>query len=392
MSRSGGRHDEAGDGASTARPIVRVLHIVPLASDDGSFGGPLRVALNQVGELRRRGHEATLVAGTSRRVRVNTVVDGVPVQLFPTRRLVRRGFAGLVSPAMIRWLWASVRHFDVVHVHAGRDLVSLAALQVASFRRMPFLTQTHGMIMPDARRAVRIVDALAARRLLRRAGARLVLTDEEERGLYRLLSGSATSRLVNGIKGHDRLAEPTRGDVLFLARLHPRKRPELFVEAAAALHARFPALRWSIVGPDEGQLGAVLRRVEELDATGYVRYEGTLSYDEVADRMRRAEIYVLPSVDEPFPMSLVEALALGVPSVCTDSCGLAPLLRSRGAASVVGPSLDDLVAGVEELAADPGLRSLRARRAVDLVDRELSIGAVADELERTYTVLRAAGG
>ncbi|MCZ0970952.1 glycosyltransferase [Streptomyces albulus] len=51
--------------------------------------------------------------------------------------------------------------------------------------------------------------------------------------------------------------------------------------------------------------------VAEEGLGGVVAYGGTLDHDAAVRRLARATVYVLPSVDEPFPMGVLEALAVG---------------------------------------------------------------------------------
>ncbi|MCX5375753.1 glycosyltransferase [Streptomyces sp. NBC_00091] len=73
----------------------------------------------------------------------------------------------------------------------------------------------------------------------------------------------------------------------------------------------------------EGELPAVRARITALGLADRFTVPGALSSTEVRTELRRAHVYVLPSVDEPFPMSVLEALAVGVPPVVTHSNGLA---------------------------------------------------------------------
>uniref|UniRef100_UPI003D74E529 glycosyltransferase n=1 Tax=Streptomyces sp. bgisy084 TaxID=3413777 RepID=UPI003D74E529 len=123
---------------------MKVTHVVTLVSDDGAYGGPVSVATGQLGELAARGHEVELVSLWRGRSAPPRSVDGVPLRARRARTLVPgQGFLGLFHPGLLPLLWRRAGRADVLHLHAGRDLVSLAALVVAVVRRRPFLVQTH---------------------------------------------------------------------------------------------------------------------------------------------------------------------------------------------------------------------------------------------------------
>jgi glycosyltransferase involved in cell wall biosynthesis len=292
----------------------------------------------------------------------------------------------MVSLGLFRWLLTNIGSFDVVHVHAGRDLVSIASMVVARLRRCSYVVQTHGMVAPDARAMVRVMDALFARRLLTDALRRFVLTEYEASDLRAVLgSDIQTEQLINGVPTAPTRAEPSQGrEVLYCARLHSRKRPVAFVQMADELIHRGVAATFALVGPDEGELPAVLKNIQERHLEGVVRYEGALNYGEVLERMSRASVYVLPSVNEPFAMSLLEALSLGLPALCTTSCGVADVLRQRGAAMVTDESVDAMTDGLQRILEDDTLRSELSVNGRNAATEVFSMTAVGDQLEQAY--------
>ena len=366
---------------------MRILHVVTLVDDSSSYGGPLTVAINQCTELIRRGHDARILAGWRGEGQPPKHLENVPAYLFPVHPVLPGlRFSSLFSIPMTYWLYRSARAFDVAHIHAARDLVPLVA--AAQLRRagVPYTTQTHGMVNPDQRRTARVLDRFATLPVLRAAGTRFVLTDAEEDAVIDLLDGSApVTRLANGIAlPAQRNVPDGLLDVLFLARLHPRKHVLDFARAALTLLGEGINARFSVCGPDDGDLPALAALIERAQPGRRLRYEGPLPHEDAMKRLREAAVFVLPSVDEPFPMTLLEALANGVPSICTSSCGLADDLRRERAALVIEPGERSLTTALRQLIADPQLRDDLAARAVEVADRSYSVAAVGDVLLRTY--------
>ncbi|MFJ6794261.1 glycosyltransferase [Streptomyces sp. NPDC091268] len=373
---------------------MRVLHAVTLHSPSHAFGGPVRVALNLSKGLRERGHEPRLLAlGEGFGEPWPTDVEGVPATLFPARRLLPLGFSGMTSPALLASAGRLVRGADVVHVHLARDLVTLPVALAALRAGKPLVLQTHGMVDPSGKLLAKVLDAVAVRRLLRGADAVLYLTPHEREGLHAVVGAPLASavRLVNGTPAQDArpaLAGPPR--VLYSARLQARKRPVDLVSAAPAILAAHPDAQFVVAGPDEGELAAVRARVTALGLSDRFTVPGALTSAEVLAELRRAHVYVLPSVDEPFPMSVLEALAVGVPPVVTHSNGLARDIAGAGAGLAVEPGPEGVSTAVLALL-DP-----RANRAASLAARELaaksfSMDAVLDTLLGVYERALAQG-
>ena len=142
--------------------------------------------------------------------------------------------------------------------------------------------------------------------------------------------------LGNGVPEYPAAAQgPGPPEVLFAARMHPRKRPIAFVEMAKALLNAGIDARFTLMGPDEGE-GAALRKALKGDSR--ISWEGALPPGDVPRRMASASLYVLPSVREPYPMSVLEAMSVGLPVVVSSDCGLAQLVERTRSGLVADPA------------------------------------------------------
>lgn len=373
---------------------MRVLHCATLISPDGAYGGPVRVACGQVAGLRARGHEALLIASSRGFGRqAPEQFDGAPVRLLRAwNPLPALGFAATTAPSMLPWLLRRRREFDVVHIHLARDLVTLPVAALCLALRIPYVLQCHGMIDPSDRLLARILDAVAVRRVLRGASALLVLREIEREQLETVARTQLPIHaMVNGMplppQAPPLPQQPSR--VLFLARLQQRKRPLAFIEAARALHPEHPHVDFRLVGPDEGEGPAVRAAIAEQPLDGRLHWDGPVAAEQAQAAMAQCDIYVLPSHDEPFPMSVLEAMSLGRPVIISHDCGLAERVRRAGAGIVVGdqgPALED---ALRRLLDDARLRRSCGEAGRELVRTELSLEAVIDHLEPFY---RAAEG
>lgn len=395
---------------------MRVAHVVNIVDEVGSYGGPLRVAMNQVAALTGLGHEATMLAGGTGVVlsRPEGITGTVTTVLRRSWNIGRKpGFATRWSPGVHVWLLRHARGLDAVQVHLGRDLTTAPAAALLRLMRVRYVVQTHGMVDVSHRRLAWVLDALLVRFALGGAARVFVLTEKERDDVTTVARGrdlpftivpngvptraveaasqpasQPASEMASGPQSEP--AQDVIPEVLFLSRLHARKRPVAFVRAAATLRAAGVKARFTVVGPDEGELAGVLEAIERAaDPQGWIGYAGTAPMAGSVDRIAAASIFVLPSVAEPFPMAVVEAMSAGVAVVCSASCGLAPLVAGSGAGIVVADDdVAELTAAVETLIADVERRLECGRRGRELVAGTLSIDVVAGQLVAAYADTR----
>ncbi|WP_104136292.1 glycosyltransferase [Cryobacterium sp. Y62] len=365
---------------------MKIVQIVTLISPDAEYGGPVRVAVNQAKELIRRGHQVTIFGGTRGYATLPTEIDGVPVRLFRVWRMIpNSGFAGLISLSLSFHVFCNVRRFDLIHVHMARDLITLPAAAIALLRRVPLVIQSHGMIDYSSKTLAGLLDALLTRRVLQRAGAIFYLTPKEKNDLTVVGRGRVSLlALANGVPRSELVIETVRPnlEVLFLARLQDRKRPKVFVAAARTLLDEGHIATFALVGPDEGAAGGLAAEID--GAFGKITWEGAISSEMTIARMRHSSIYVLPSVDEPFPMSVLEAMSIGLPVIVTHSCGLAPSIVAAGAGIVVDHSQSALTDAVRTLVSDKPRRERMGLNALALARDKFSMTPIGLRLETDY--------
>jgi glycosyltransferase involved in cell wall biosynthesis len=178
-------------------------------------------------------------------------------------------------------------------------------------------------------------------------------------------------------------AEPL---VVFAGRHIPEKQVPAVVQAVARARERIPELRAEIFGdgPDRAE---VLRLIETLGLDGAVAAPGFTAADEVQRTLRRALCQLFPSRREGYGLVVVEAAALGTPTVVVEGPDNAALeLVVDGENGVVARSADpqDLANAVVRVhAAGPELRSstvawFRRNR------KRLSLGTTVDALQDVY--------
>uniref|UniRef100_UPI003FD8B136 glycosyltransferase family 4 protein n=1 Tax=Alistipes putredinis TaxID=28117 RepID=UPI003FD8B136 len=113
--------------------------------------------------------------------------------------------------------------------------------------------------------------------------------------------------------------------VTFLGRITYQKGPDYFVEAAAKVLQRVPDVRFVMAGAGD-LMNHVVRRVAQLGIADRFHFTGFLKGGEVQRMFRLSDVYVMPSVSEPFGISPLEAMRSGVPVIISRQSGVAEVL------------------------------------------------------------------
>lgn len=175
--------------------------------------------------------------------------------------------------------------------------------------------------------------------------------------------------------------------LLAVGRLSPEKGFAVLLDTIAKLKDANVSARLQIIGegPERTRLA---NRIAELGLSGDVDLVGERAPDEVHRALDQSDIFVMPSFSEGLPISLMEAMAVGLPVVSTWVAGIPELARNGETAMTVPPAnASELASAIGLLVGDAGLRHRIARAAREAVVRQhdltLSGARMAECLLRT---------
>ncbi len=114
--------------------------------------------------------------------------------------------------------------------------------------------------------------------------------------------------------------------VTFLGRITFQKGPEYFIEAAAKVLKRCDNVRFVMAGNGD-LLNRSIRRVAKLGIADKFHFTGFLRGDDVKRMFTYSDVYVMPSVSEPFGISPLEAMKSNVPAIISKQSGVAEVLK-----------------------------------------------------------------
>jgi glycosyltransferase involved in cell wall biosynthesis len=225
---------------------------------------------------------------------------------------------------------------DVVHCHnAAAAIVGAGAARLAGVRSV--IVTRHGNVGPPYLLRQELKFALASRC----CDWIVAVCDQARANLMAapLASRQKIVRIYNAVRPPQRncasLPAKTGLTLLHVGRLAPAKDQETLLKAFAIARTKIPDLYLWIVG--EGSLRPKLEgTAREIGLNGSVKFLGQQA--DVTPFFEAADLFVLSSVTEGIPISLLEALAVGVPAVVTEVGGMPEVARLSGAMTTVTPS------------------------------------------------------
>lgn len=160
---------------------------------------------------------------------------------------------------------------------------------------------------------------------------------------------------------------PTEGHVLFVGTLEPRKNVNGLLDAYERLLARRPSIPdLLLMGRATAAAAPWLDRIARPPLAGRVRHLGYVPDAERRSVYEGALLLVLPSWAEGFGLPALEAMALGIPVVASNAGALPEVVGDAGLLVAPGDSTA-LASAIEQVVADPGLRSRLSSAGTDRV-------------------------
>ena len=278
--------------------------------------------------------------------------------------------------------------FDVIHAHDW--LTYLAGLEARRVSGRPLAVHVHATELDRAgnldNHFVRDIEGLGVR-----LADRVIAVSRYTAGRVAEVYGVPPERVRvvhNAIDaGSARHARARRRAplVLFAGRITAQKGPEFFLAAAASVAQEVPRARFAVAGAGD-LLPAAIARAEELGIRRRCLFTGFLPPAELKRLYAEADVFVLPSVSEPFGLAVLEALAHGTPAIVSRHAGVSEVVRN--VIPVDFGDVEDLASKMIAVLLSPRIaRAFAARGRAEV--RKLSWKNAAEKCLKVYEEILA---
>jgi glycosyltransferase involved in cell wall biosynthesis len=382
---------------------MRVLHVTPYFAPAFGYGGPPNSILGLCRALQAEGVDVevfTTTADGTRELRPSPPEGdryaGVLVRYFPLATPRRMFQAQGLGAALA----AAAARADLIHIHGLWTLPAWTAARIARRLDIPYVISPRGMLdagsLAHHAARKRIAYWTVERRNLAGAAFLHATSAVEAKALEARGAGAPVITLPNGVEA-PAAGPPARGAfrgrlgippgaplVMYLGRIHPIKRLDLLAAVFERLREARPDAQLVIAGADE----AGYRRALEphfARSGPSVHWTGALGEAEKWALLADADALVLCSDSESFGMSIVEAMAAGLPVVITQTCPWEEVETAR-AGFWVPQDAEAIADGLQEILAQPAKAREMGERGRWLVRSRYAWDTVAAVMTERYRV------
>jgi glycosyltransferase involved in cell wall biosynthesis len=328
-------------------------------------------------------------------------IENFPFRVYP---LGPASFKYAFSKNLVPWLKSNACQYDCIIVEGIWQYASFGTWRALRHSSIPYFVYTHGMLDPWFKHTYPLKHLKkwlywpwSEYRVLKDAKA-VLFTTEEERQLARqsFWLYQCNEEVINfGTSAPGGIVQQQhevfwqrfpnlRGKriFLFLGRIHPKKGCDLLISAFAKVSHLDDTLHLVIVGPDQvGWKSKLQQQILQLGIHHRVTWAGSLAGDVKLGALRTAELFVLPSHQENFGISVVEALSCGLPVLISNKVNIWREIQAGQAGLVSNDNDADLVIAMNQwIGLSPQDQHLMAQNAQQCFLKHFEVTQAASSL------------
>ena len=342
-------------------------------------------AYNIAKYLAERNHEVHVITTLDKGLPKESTEEGFYVHRFKTSKIP---ILRTVSYYMKSLFVVKKINPDIVHVQT--IFLALSGLLIKKFLHKPYVVYGRGS---DVYLSWRFKN-LISKPILKNADAIIALTEDMKRGIQKIWDRDAFV-VPNGID-LDRFENLSREEfrkrlkieeaekiIIFVGGLRPVKGVKYLIEAMKIIIDKNRNTKLFIVGDGE-EREYLENLVRNLNLEKHINFIGQVPNEEVREYMAASNVFILPSLSEGFPVTVVEAMASGLPIVATNVRGLPEIVKDGENGFLVEPkNLEEIADKVLLLLKNEELRKRISKRNKEEV-KKYSWKNIVEKLEDVY--------
>lgn len=314
--------------------------------------------------LSMHGHEVNVITRSYPEFPEYSIRDGIPVI-----RIKSKPFPGqqrFLMPDAYKKLYILLKesNYEIINCHGLDSPIAISALIEARKLGIPVVVTNHSLVGHTLYSSLLY---LAGKLFLKNADAVIAVSSAVEKD-SKIMTAKPIYRIFNGVDSENEAAKiylpfnvERKTVILTVARMTNKKGVQNIVDLAPPLLAKNKNLLFVMIG--DGPLRKRLeKKVEETGLSSNFYFTGEISRGEVFGYLDLADIFALPSSDEAFGISILEAISKKVPVVAMNHSGVSDIIKN-GVNGYLADDLTEFSYYLQTLIEKPALRTLFAMKA-----------------------------
>lgn len=311
--------------------------VIPYYTPAFSYGGPVVVAQDIAEGMVKKGFSVTVLTtdvldAKSRNNRISENINGVNVIRLRNFSNVLAKHLNFFFPfGLKRWIKQNIKDYDLIHFHDVFSNLFIYASKIALAYDIPYIIQPHGSLN-DRRLRIGKLRYYIKKIILTRAansilGAKSViaLTVSEKKEIGTLFNKALINVIPNGIntpKSANNIDIRSRYNIrvedkiiVYIGRLHYIKGIDISLQMLSKINQGL-SFKYLVFGPDEqNEMKRLKSIVRKHNLRDKVLFAGPVFGEEKYNVLKASDLFLFLSRDEALPITVLEALSVGLPSV-----------------------------------------------------------------------------
>ena len=389
---------------------MRILHVIPSYIPAYRYGGPVKAVHELAQALTRCGVDVSVFTTNldwENKLDVPLAqeqdLEGVKVTYYPVSFLK----AYCYSPGLAGALQRRVSDFDLVHIHSVFLYPTNIAAKWCQKKKIPYIINPFGALDPEMIKLknafikniyIRIIE----QHNIKKAACLHLASVYEEKQFLALGIKAPVAIVPRGINLQDYVWKNQQADnfkekypqlkgkqiILFLGRIHFKKGLDLLAAAFKRVSLKAKDAYLVIAGPSEGGYAKKLKELfGRMGLIDNVLFTGMLLGEDKISAFYNSDIFVLASYGENFGISVLEAMACGLPVVITNHVGLYPDVLEYQAGIVSACDDQEIAGAILKLLASASLRKAMGKQGLSLAQDRFTLDRIAGKMNDLYEAI-----
>jgi len=379
--------EQSSAGEEPSPPTGKPLKILRVASDVyPEVMGGLSLHVHEMSRLQAEwGHDVTVLTSDHGERDLPSKEERDGYELLRHRELVSP-LDNTIAPGIVRTIRDMAADYDVIHAHSHLFFSTNVTAGLCRSLETPLVITNHGLMSQTAPKWLqKAFIPTVAKFTLNSADKVLCYTEADKRRLRERGITSSVSVIHNGIDCEQftpTQSNESKQQILFVGRLKPGKGVRTLLIAFEKVADKFPEYDLKIVGngPLREDLGALAHK---KGISSRVEFVGQIENGDIVESYAESELFVLPSLNEGLPRTVLEAMACEVPVITSDLDQLESLVDGAGR-TVPQQNSVKFATEMENLLSNPTLRNEMGSTGRKRVQNKYSWRETVQETTETY--------